>query len=143
MNFEKNSTNSNINMPYVYKLFYSIKLKDYFAMLALFIDGCYNSEYSRLSVYSDADERYTPRGAPEHKGNDINHSITIGEMLSIARRLRTCDYDEIENPSFTPLGKDMLGIEIVQDLMITPFYHMFCTEKGRKAFENLTNTKSI
>ncbi|MBQ8843157.1 MAG: hypothetical protein IJZ65_11070 [Ruminiclostridium sp.] len=143
MNFEKNSTNSNINMPYVYKLFYNIKLKDYFAMLALFLDGCYNSEYSRLSVYSDADERYTPRKGFRLENKDVNPDITIGEMLCIASRLRTCDYDEIENPSFTPLGKDILGCEIVQSLMITPFYHMFCTEKGRKAFENLTNTKSI
>ncbi len=143
MNFEKNSTNSNSNMPYVYKLFYNVKLKDYFAMLALFVDGAYNSEYSGLSVYSDADECYTPRKGFRLENKDVNPDITIGEMLCIARRLLTFEYNGTREPPYPPAIMNVLGNHIVEEMMIKPFYDMFCTEKGRKAFENLTNTKSI
>ena len=46
------------DMNYLMRLFYSIRLKDYFAMLSEYVDKKYISEYKMIGRYSDADNRY-------------------------------------------------------------------------------------
>ena len=66
------------------RIFYSISLKDYFAMLETYFGSTYKTKCQKLLLYSDADDNYLLRNKEEYA--EINPDVTIGEMMKIIKK---------------------------------------------------------
>lgn len=134
----QNNSELNNNMHSLMRIFYSISLKDYFAMLETYFGSTYKTKCQKLLLYSDADDNYLLKNKEEYA--EINPDVTIGEMMKIALKLdRSAENNNMPYPQDR---LDNIAYVIVKNIMIEPFYRLFETPDGKTTFNKVTNPKS-
>jgi hypothetical protein len=131
-----NKTKNNLHS--FMRIFYNIRLKDYYRMLETHLDKKYQGISEDIIKYSDANNLYFLQRTKEEA--EINPDVTIGDMLTIARRMdnATEKYD-MPYPQKT---LDEIAYDITKAIMIDPFYALFETPKGKAVFKEITTNKN-
>ena len=122
----------------VLRIFYNIRLKDYFEMLETYFGREYKNNLNFLLGYSDADSKYYLKNTPENA--DIYEDITIGQMMLIARKMDNVPED-IEVP-YPQNELHRIAYKITTIIMIEPFKLLFGSPYGKEVFEKITTKKN-
>lgn len=132
-----NKTKNNLHS--FMRIFYNIRLKDYFSMLETHFDRRkYHIIFEDIVGCSDANNLYIlQRTKQEAK---INPDVTIGDMLMIARRMDNAT--EKYNMPYPQKILDEIAYDITKSIMIDPFYALFETPRGKAVFKEITTNKN-